>query len=134
MPLDDLAGLFGSLTAAGIRIGIATTDERKMTQDMLALAGALPFVAAMSCADDGLPLKPAPDSILAICRQAGVMPHRTMMVGDSPTDLLAAQAAGVAFRVGVASGVSSAETLSPLAHVVLSSIKELRILPAGAPC
>jgi phosphoglycolate phosphatase-like HAD superfamily hydrolase len=50
-----------------------------------------------------------------------------MMVGDSPTDMLAARAAGVAIRVGVTSGVSPLEDLAPLAHVVLSSIEELRL-------
>ena len=44
----------------------------------------------------GLPLKPDPGGLLAICDRFGVGPDRTAMIGDGDTDVLAAQRAGIA--------------------------------------
>ena len=46
-------------------------------------------------ADAGLPLKPAPDSILHIMRSLQAPRERTVMVGDGTTDVRAGRAAGV---------------------------------------
>jgi len=126
-PVGNLAGLFEKMAGAGLRIGIVTTDDRAMTETMLEMAGVRHFVAAMVCADDGPALKPAPDGILALCRQLQVIPERAMMVGDSPTDMQAAESAGITARVGVLSGVSRRDDLRPLASVVLTSIQDLQI-------
>jgi len=126
-PVGNVTGLFKRMTGAGLRIGVVTTDDRAMTETMLEIADIRHFVAAMACADDGLALKPAPDGILAVCRKLGVMPERAMMVGDSPTDMQAAEAAGITARVGVLSGVSRRDDLQPLAAVVLTSIQDLRV-------
>jgi phosphoglycolate phosphatase len=126
-PVGDVVGLFQQLIGAGLCIGVVTTDDRAMTETMLEMAGLRPFVSAMACADDGLALKPAPDGILAVCRQLGVSPGRAMMVGDSPTDMAAAQAAGIEARVGVLTGVSQRHDLEPAATVVLASIQELSL-------
>jgi len=126
-PIGDVAGLFRRLTAAGFRIGVLTTDVREMTLPMLDLAGAGHLVDAVLCAGDGVPLKPAPDGILEICRRLKIAPARTMMVGDAPTDLLAGRAAGVAACIGVTTGVSRREQLACYADVVLASIHELDV-------
>lgn len=39
-------------------------------------------------------LKPAPDGILCICRELGVSPFETLMVGDGEEDLIAAEKSG----------------------------------------
>ncbi len=46
-------------------------------------------------ADYGLPLKPAPDSILKILSHFGVPKEESVMVGDGTTDIRAGKAAGV---------------------------------------
>jgi phosphoglycolate phosphatase len=124
-PIGDVAGLFRRLRAAGVRVAIVTTDAGPMTRRMLTLAGALAYVDTMICADDGLPLKPAPDGILEVCRAVGVPPGRAMLIGDAPTDLIAGKAAGVGVRLGVASGVSSAGEIAPFSDAVIGSIEEL---------
>ena len=126
-PIGDVAGLFHRLIDAGALIGVVTTDDRGMTETMLRMIGVDGLVSAMACSNDNIPLKPAPDGILALCRQLGVAPSRAMMVGDSPTDMLAAKAASVAARVGVTSGVSRREDLEPIATVILQSIHDLEI-------
>lgn len=124
-PLADLPALFGGLRARGIRIAVATTDDRAPTLATLAALGVAPLVDALACGDDGRPIKPAPDAILALCHELGIMPAQTAMVGDTTADLRMGRAAGVGLVVGVLSGVGSAELLTPLADVLLPSVAGL---------
>jgi phosphoglycolate phosphatase len=83
------------------------------------------FVSAVACGDDGIPIKPEPDMVLSLCRQLNISPAKTVMVGDNIADLDMGLAAGVALRIGVLSGVSSAEILGPHADILLPSVGEL---------
>jgi phosphoglycolate phosphatase-like HAD superfamily hydrolase len=124
-PLADLPALFSALRARGMRIAIATTDDRAPTLATLAALGLSPLVDALACGDDGRPIKPAPDAILALCQELGIAPAQAAMVGDTTADLRMACAAGVGLVVGVLSGVGSAELLAPLADVLLPSVAQL---------
>jgi phosphoglycolate phosphatase len=124
-PLADLPALLGALRARGMRIAIATTDDRAPTQATVEALGIAALVDALVCADDGLPLKPAPDAILALCHACGVAPAQTMMVGDTSADLRMGRAAGVGMTIGVLSGVGTAALLTPLADLVLPSVAGL---------
>ena len=83
------------------------------------------FLDAIACADDGLPVKPAPDMVLAICDRVGIAPARTAVVGDSVADLAMGRAAGAGRCIGVLTGVGTAADLAPHADVTLGSIAEL---------
>ncbi len=124
-PLADLPVLFGNLRRSGAKIAVATIDDREPTQATFDGLGVASLIDAMVCADDGLPIKPAPDMILTLCKRLGVTPVQAAMVGDSAQDLQMARAAGVGLAVGVSSGVTPAETLKPLADIVLPSIANL---------
>jgi phosphoglycolate phosphatase-like HAD superfamily hydrolase len=124
-PLADLPALFGALRARGLRIAVATTDDRAPTLATLEALGIAPLVDALACGDDGRPIKPAPDAILALCQQLGVAPAQAAMVGDTTADLRMGRAAGAGLTIGVLSGVGSAELLAPLADLLLPSVAEL---------
>jgi phosphoglycolate phosphatase-like HAD superfamily hydrolase len=124
-PLVHLPTLFGKLHQRGAKVAVATIDDRAPTQATFDGLGVASLIDALVCADDGLPLKPAPDMILSLCQMLGVTPAQAAMVGDSTQDLQMARAAGVGLAVGVSSGVTPAETLKPLADIVLPSIAEL---------
>ncbi|MFL5803776.1 MAG: HAD family hydrolase [Roseiflexaceae bacterium] len=124
-PLADLPRLFGALRERGIRIAVATSDDHAPTAATLAGLGVAALVDAIVGADDGLPIKPAPAAVLAICHDLGVDPRRVVMVGDSVDDMKMGRAAGAGLVVGVTSGVYSAELLAPYADVVLPSIAGL---------
>jgi phosphoglycolate phosphatase len=124
-PLADLPTLFDALRARGIRIAVATTDDRAPTQATLEALGIAPLVDALACGDDGRPIKPAPDAILALCHELGIAPAHAAMVGDTTADLHMGRAAGVDLNIGVLSGVGSAALLAPLADVLLPSVTEL---------
>jgi phosphoglycolate phosphatase len=124
-PVTDLSALFARLRPIVHTFAVATSDDRDPTERTLAALGIAGEMAALVCADDGIPNKPAPDPVLHLCRLLGVPPERTAVVGDSPMDLRMARAARAARTIGVLTGVADRFDLEPLADVVLGSIAEL---------
>ena len=124
-PITDLPALLGRLRARVPRFAIATSDDRGPTERTLAALGVAGEFAALSCADDGRPTKPAPDPVLHLCAALGVPPERTAVVGDAPADLRMGRAAGAGRVIAVLTGVGDRALLEPLADVVLDSIEEL---------
>ncbi len=124
-PITDLAELFGALRAEGLKIGVATVDDRAPTEATFAAWGIDSFVDALVGGDDGVPLKPAPDMVWAVCRATGVSPAQAVVVGDSVTDMQMGRAAGVGLVIGVLTGLCTREMLAPHADLLLDSVAEL---------
>jgi HAD superfamily hydrolase (TIGR01509 family) len=80
-----------SLRAAGIHIGILTRNKRGNAH-AIARKHNLSFDAVIG-REDG-PVKPDAFGVLQLCRQFGVEPKETLLVGDYLFDLLCAKAAG----------------------------------------
>ncbi len=76
-------------------------------------------------ADAGLPLKPAPDSILHIMRSLEAPRDRTVMVGDGTTDMRAGRAAGVTTCAATWGFRSEAELRTAEPDLVIHSMPEL---------
>jgi phosphoglycolate phosphatase len=125
-PLADLPELFRGLARAGMRIAVATSDDRVPTERTLDHLGIAGFVAAVTCADDGLLVKPHPDAVVDICHRLGVPAARTALIGDSPADLAMGRAARVGRVIGVLTGVGDVASLGPLADALIGSVSELR--------
>lgn len=126
-PTADLPVLFGALHAAGVHLAVITSDDRGPTLTTLAWLGIAEQVRFVAGADDPYAHKPAPDAVWAACAELGVAPAATAYVGDSTTDMLTAQRAGVGLRVAVCTGLMDAGTLAPHAHVVLDSVAAIRV-------
>ena len=126
-PLTDLSALFSTLQANQIKVAIATSDDRALTEATLAQLNIASLVDALLCADDGLPIKPAPDMILAICRRLNIPPAKTVMVGDNDVDLHMGRAAAVGLTIGVLSGLGQATNLAGDADILLPSVEELLV-------
>jgi phosphoglycolate phosphatase-like HAD superfamily hydrolase len=110
-----------------VQIAVVTSDDRAPTVAALTWFEVLDQVAFIACADDGYPYKPAPEAVWAACKATGIAPERTVMVGDSTTDMLMAQRAGLGLRVAVLTGTMDTTVLAPLADIVLESIGEIRV-------
>lgn len=137
-PVTDLAVLFTALQALGCRLTVATSDDHAPAVDTLTHLGVIHYLEAILGADDGVPIKPLPDMVLAHCRTTGLAPARTAVVGDSLDDMHMAQAAG-ALAIGVLTGITPAAQLATVADVVLDTVAQLpalfdqKSLPAGQP-
>ena len=123
-PLADILALFALLRQRGLKIAVATMDDRVPTEAVLDALGVKGLVDVLVCADDGLPPKPAPDMVWAVCRATGVEPAHAVVVGDAVTDVQMARAAGAGLAVGVLSGVSPEELLAPQTDMLLPSVAE----------
>ena len=124
-PVTDLTDLFTALHTHGLKVAIATSDDRLPTETWLAEMGLASLLDGLVCADDGLPLKPASDMVHHLCRALDIPPYQTVMVGDNVVDLQMGRAAGVGLTIGVLSGLGSAEDLEPYADVLLASVAAL---------
>lgn len=82
-----------ALRSAGIHIGILTRNTRS-NAFAIARKHGLDFDAVVG-REDG-PVKPDAFGVLELCRQFGVEPAETLLVGDYVFDLLCARAAGAA--------------------------------------
>ena len=58
--------------------------------------------------------KPAPDMLLQACHQLSISPDRTMMLGDTDNDILAAKAAEIKSCLALWGFSDHYETLKPL--------------------
>ena len=126
-PTTDLRRLFDQLQAAHVQIAVITSDEHAPAEKTLRLLGVHDAVAFLAGADDVYPPKPHPAGILAACAQTGVAPARTLMVGDSTTDMVMGERAGVGFRLGVLTGIIDWATLAPSADIVIDSIAQIEL-------
>jgi phosphoglycolate phosphatase len=124
-PLADLPALFTALRRRGLKIAIATSDDRQPTIATLAALGVQHLVDAIAAADDGIATKPDPAMVLSLCRQLGIEPGQAIVVGDTVADLRMGRAAGAGLVVGVLSGVSGMDILAPQADLILNSVEEI---------
>jgi HAD superfamily hydrolase (TIGR01509 family) len=98
--MPDARQVVAVVRARGLATAVVTNAPSSIADRFLISAGIV--VDTLVAGGDARAPKPAPDPILLACHRLGVDPLESLMVGDSPCDLLAAHAAGVSF-LGVGS-------------------------------
>ena len=78
------------------KLGIVTNRDARGVK-MLAEFGLLDFFDAIVSSSDVSVPKPNPEGLLKACDLLGSTPAEALYVGDSPSDMQAAQAAGITF-------------------------------------
>ncbi|KIC42110.1 phosphatase [Ruegeria sp. ANG-R] len=121
IPAVPLAPFLDELRQAGLKLGVATNDAEMPALQHLHSVGVRDHFDFVAGYDSGHGYKPGPGQLLAFARHVEVEPSCIAMVGDSLHDLEAGRAAGMA-TIGVLTGMATAETLEPLADVVLPDI------------
>jgi HAD superfamily hydrolase (TIGR01509 family) len=95
----ELLEFFGR---TGVRWALATSGDRSQVEPLirgLHIPQGVPIITG----DDVRTAKPAPDSFVVAAQRLGVSAHESIVIGDSPWDLLAAQRMK-ALGVGLLSG------------------------------
>ena len=122
---EGMEHLLRSVREAGVKVGLVTSKSRFTTQMAFDLTGIEAYFDAIVCAGEASGNKPSPAPILACLEQLGVEPAAATYVGDSPSDIQAALAAGVV-AIAVTWGVFSAERLvAEKPDVLVHTIPEL---------
>jgi phosphoglycolate phosphatase len=96
---------------AGRRLAVLSNKLLRLTQQALEALDLAQFFVAIRGGGPGLPLKPAPDQLVALTADLGVEPARTLMVGDKPADIQAGKGAG-AVTVAVTYGYGDLDSLT----------------------
>lgn len=125
VPVPGLALTLSELENAGLLMGVATNDGTAATRAALAAIGVSHFLPHVYGYDSVPHPKPAPDIVIAFSKAIGVRPSEIVIVGDNPHDMEMARNAGAGAAVGVLTGNSLREELTPLADVVLDSVSDL---------
>lgn len=115
-----------ALKARGFKTALATTDSHKRAQESMNKLNTGEYFDVILGADDVEKGKPASDMIWKACELTRCSPEDTIMVGDSPTDMLMGKNARVKLCIGVLSGPASREKLERVADIVVPSVASLR--------
>jgi pyrophosphatase PpaX len=122
---EGIQDLLYTLRKAGVKVGLVTSKSRFTTQMAFDLTGIEAYFDATVCAGEASDNKPSPAPILACLEQLGVEPSAAAYVGDSPSDIQAALAAGV-IAIAVTWGVFHADRLvAEKPDVLVHTIPEL---------
>ena len=87
--------LVKALLARELKVVFGTSSEQSMIDALLERADLADFDLPATTASDVAASKPRPDIVHAALTKLGVPPDRTLMVGDTPYDVIAAERAGV---------------------------------------
>ncbi|WP_431977540.1 HAD-IA family hydrolase [Micromonospora haikouensis] len=124
-PVPGAAGLLGVLRGRGIGLAVATGRSGVRARDLLGRLDLLRLVDHVVGSDEVAHPKPAPDIVRRALELLDVAPADALMVGDAPSDLASARAAGV-LAVAALWGESDAATLLAAGpDVVLAGLGEL---------
>jgi HAD superfamily hydrolase (TIGR01509 family) len=114
-----------TLHRQGLRLGLATAAQGPWIVRLLEANGILQLFAAVVTYADVSVRKPAPDLLLTCLKQIGGEAQRSVYVGDSPIDIIAAKAAGV-HSIGVLSGASDRASLEEVEpELILDHVGQL---------
>ncbi len=126
-PTADLPALFRTLEINGIKVGLATADNRHGTIDTLEKLQCHRESLFIACGDDsGLPSKPDPALLDIFSGHWGTTTDKIAMVGDTVGDLHMAKLAG-AVSIGVLTGAGTVKMLEPYSDAIVDSIEQIRI-------
>ncbi len=134
---DGAEAAIEALVTGGWRIGICTNKPERLALLLLDALGVRHRFAAILGADTLHVRKPDPEHFRETARRVGADPARSVMIGDTLTDLTTARRAGVpCVLTGFGFAAESLDELSPDAVVAhfdeLPAVLE-RLSPATAP-
>jgi phosphoglycolate phosphatase len=105
---------------AGKKLAVLSNKLQRLTERVLETLKIDHFFKARLGGGSGLALKPSPEPLIALIRDLGAQPDRTMMVGDKPADISTGRGAGARVAV-VTYGYGDLESLKAAAPDFLLS-------------
>lgn len=106
-----LSALLNRLQENGLKLGIASSSERRFVDAALRQVGVKERFAYTLAGSEAPRKKPAPDLYLGVLKMAGIAPEEAAAIEDSATGIRAAKAAGL-YCIGYRSPSSDEQDLS----------------------
>lgn len=111
-PYPGVVDALRALSGRGAKLAVVTNKRIGLTQALLEALQLASLFRAVIGGDSAARPKPAADPILLACEQLGLVPAEALFVGDSPTDVAGARAAGcpvVCVSYGYSHGIAPAQ-------------------------
>ncbi|MFP5265531.1 MAG: HAD family hydrolase [Blastocatellia bacterium] len=131
IPYDGIAELLGSLGGRGARVAVVSLKPRRAGEVELDITGLRPLVGLSVWGDDVERPKPEPDGVLRAMSALGADPRSTLVIGDSPADIMMGRAAGTRTAAALWGGASPDRLLAESPDMVLNSPGDLLKVMAG---
>jgi pyrophosphatase PpaX len=130
--LPGAAQALARLRARGLALGVVTSCDRGRVGGEIEALGLTPSFGAFVGHGDYRERKPHPEGLQLALARLGVGPLEAAYVGDSPEDILMAQAAGV-YAVGIPGGFPNRAALVASAPDLLAASLEEAALVLASP-
>ncbi len=124
-PVTDLPVLLQRLKSRGLKLGVATADSERGAHETLGPFGILELFDFVAGYDSGHGAKPGPGLVNGFMATTGLREHEVMVVGDNLHDLHMGRSANAGCVIGVLTGTSERQHLTPHADYVLGDITEI---------
>ncbi len=95
-PYRGIPELARSLAASGMKMAVLSNKPHEMTTRISREFWGADVFPVVQGYDREENRKPSPHHVLRICRHCGVEPSRTLLIGDTPTDIQTARNSGAA--------------------------------------
>jgi HAD superfamily hydrolase (TIGR01509 family) len=125
IPYDGIAELLESLLDRGAQIGVVSLKPRRAGELELDITGLRPLVNLTVWGDDVERVKPDPDGVLRAMNHFGAVPCATLVIGDSPADIMMGRAAGTRTAAALWGGSSRERLLAESPDLALESPGDL---------
>ena len=119
------AALVRAMSSSGLAVVLATSAPDEELEVLLELLNVTEAVVAKTTADDVTESKPAPEVFLKAMERGSLDPQRSLAIGDSIWDIMAARAAGVGCIAVETGGFSRHELGESGALCVYKDVGEL---------
>lgn len=126
-PIEEAIELIKSLYTRGIKLGIVTADSVESTKLTLANFGWEKYFDVVVGRESSTSTKESGIPTIMALEKLNAHPKSTIMIGDSPTDMLSAKNAGIERTILVATGQVSLEELGKHSPYIVETLKDIRI-------
>lgn len=123
-PFPEVEATLAELVRRGARLAVCTNKQELHSRRLLEALGLARSFSALAGRDTLPVMKPHPGHLLGAVRMAGGNPDRTVMIGDSETDIMTAKAARVPV-VAVTFGYTDNPVASFAPDAVIDHYREL---------
>jgi pyrophosphatase PpaX len=122
---DGIEELLSGLQVRGARVGIVSLKPRRAGDLELDIIGLRRLIGLAVWGDDVRRPKPEPDGVLRAMADLGADPRSTLVIGDSPADIMMGRAAGTRTAAALWGGSSREQLMETLPDLALNEPADL---------
>ena len=122
---EGIAEVLDRLQVCGARTAIVSLKPRRAGERELDITGLRSLIGSRVWGDDVRRPKPEPDGVLRALSEMEADPHQTLVIGDSPADIMMGRSAGTLTAAALWGGSSRDRLLAEAPDFALSSPADL---------